>query len=75
MSEMLPQKGLYEQNAKGADELCRVLFSGSYDVVISVHIFAAMMMTELRINREINIPSFFNRIRRWSKHKLRHWKL
>ena len=59
ISEMTPQSRLYEQNAKGADELCRVLFSGSYDVVISVHIFAAMMMTELRINREINIPSFF----------------
>ena len=59
ISEMTPQSRMYEQNAKGADELCRVLFSGSYDVVISVHIFAAMMMTELRINREINIPSFF----------------
>lgn len=59
MSEMLPQKGLYEQNAKGADELCKKLFSGGYDIVISVHIFAAMMMTELRISREIDIPSFF----------------
>ena len=60
ISEMMPQhSSLYEQNAKGADELCKKLFSGSYDVVISVHIFAAMMMTELRINREINIPSFF----------------
>ena len=59
ISEMTPQSRMYEQNAKGADELCKVLFSGSYDVVISVHIFAAMMMTELRINREINIPSFF----------------
>ena len=59
ISEMLPQNRLYEQNAKGADELCKVLFSGSYDVVISVHVFAAMMMTELRVSREINIPSFF----------------
>ncbi len=59
ISELTPQNRMYEQNAKGADELCRVLFSGSYDVVISVHVFAAMMMTELRINREINIPSFF----------------
>lgn len=61
ISEMMPQhSSLYEQNAKGADELCKKLFSGSYDVVISVHIFAAMMMTELRINREINIPSFLS---------------
>lgn len=59
ISEMLPQNRLYEQNAKGADELCKVLFSGNYDVVISVHVFAAMMMTELRVSREINIPSFF----------------
>lgn len=59
ISEIMPQNHLYEQNAKGADELCKVLFSGNYDVVISVHIFAAMMMTELRVNREINIPSFF----------------
>ncbi len=59
ISEMTPQNRMYEQNAKGADELCRVLFSGGYDVVISVHVFAAMMMTELRLNREINIPSFF----------------
>lgn len=60
ISEKLPQnRAIYEQNAKGADELCKTLFSGSYDVVISVHIFAAIMMTELRINREINIPSFF----------------
>ncbi len=60
ISEMIPQnRGLYEQNVKGADELCKKLFSGSYDAVISVHVFAAMMMTELRINREINIPSFF----------------
>lgn len=59
ISEKLPQSHLYEQNAKGADELCKVLFSGSYDAVISVHIFAAMMMTELRINREVSIPSFF----------------
>lgn len=26
ISEMLPQNRLYEQNAKGADELCKVLF-------------------------------------------------
>ena len=59
IGERIPQSHLYEQNAKGADELCRKLFSGSYDVVISVHIFAAMMMTELRVSREIDIPSFF----------------
>lgn len=59
IGEKIPQNRMYEQNAKGADELCKKLFSGSYDVVISVHIFAAMMMTELRVNREINIPSFF----------------
>ena len=59
IGEKLPQTHLYEQNAKGADELCRVLFSGNYDAVISVHIFAAMMMTELRLSREIMIPSFF----------------
>lgn len=59
IGEMLPQGRMYEQNAKGADELCKTLFSGKYDVVISVHIFAAMMMTELRLAREINIPSFF----------------
>ena len=59
ISEKLPQNRMYEQNAKGADELCKKLFSGSYDVVISVHIFAAMMMTELRVSREIDIPSFF----------------
>ena len=59
IGEKLPQTHLYEQNAKGADELCRVLFSGNYDAVISVHIFAAMMMTELRMSREIMIPSFF----------------
>ena len=53
IGERIPQSHLYEQNAKGADELCRKLFSGSYDVVISVHIFAAMMMTELRVSREI----------------------
>lgn len=57
--EKRPQTRLFEQNAKGAEDLCRLLFSGSYDAVISVHIFAAMMMTELRINREIMIPSFF----------------
>ena len=59
ISEMLPQNLMYEQNAKGANELCRKLLSGGYDVVISVHVFAAMMMTELRTNREINIPCFF----------------
>lgn len=57
--EKRPQTRLFEQNAKGAEDLCRLLFSGSYDAVISVHIFAAMMMTELRQNREIMIPSFF----------------
>ncbi len=59
ISEKRPQTFVYEQNAKGADELCRVLFSGNYDAVISVHIFAAMMMTELRLSREIMLPSFF----------------
>lgn len=57
--EKRPQTRLFEQNAKGAEDLCCLLFSGSYDAVISVHIFAAMMMTELRVNREIMIPSFF----------------
>lgn len=57
--EKRPQTRFFEQNAKGAEDLCRLLFSGSYDAVISVHIFAAMMMTELRVNREIMIPSFF----------------
>lgn len=59
MGEKLPQTRLLEQNARGADELCRVLFSGNYDAVLSVHVFAAMMMTELRLSREIMLPSFF----------------
>ncbi len=57
--EKRPQTRLFEQNAKGAEDLCRLLFSGSYDAVISVHIFAPTSITELRQNREIMIPSFF----------------
>ena len=59
IGEKLPQTHLYEQNAKGADELCRVLFSGNYDAVISVHIFAAMMMTELKKRRKCLAKSYF----------------
>lgn len=59
ISEKIPQTRTYEQNSKGADKLCQKLFSGNYDAVISVHIFAAMMMTELRISREVMIPAYF----------------
>lgn len=60
MGEKRPQQSfLYEQNSKGAAELLKTLEEGGYDAVICVHIFAGMMMTELRASGSTSIPSFF----------------
>lgn len=59
INEKIPQTIAYEQNSKGVDKLCQTLFSGNYDAVVCVHIFAGMMMTELRVNREVLIPTYF----------------
>lgn len=59
MGEKRPQTFLYEQNSKGAGELLKQLGEGGYDAVVCVHIFAAMMMTELRTSGSTHIPSFF----------------
>ena len=50
---------IYEQCAKGVDALQESLERGEYDAVICVHVFAGMMMTELRKRYGTMIPTFF----------------
>ena len=50
---------IYEQCAKGTDALQQHLESVGYDAVICVHVFAGMMMTELRKRYGAVVPTFF----------------
>ena len=53
-----PQK-IYEYFAKGAVHLQEKLLSEHFDAVICVHVFAGMMMTEIRRRFQNHIPSYF----------------
>lgn len=50
---------IYEILAAGAGKLHTVLESGGFDAVVCVHVFAGMMMTEVRRQYETTIPTFF----------------
>lgn len=50
---------LYQQNLRGAEGLREYLQHHHIDLVICVHVFSAMMMTELRQNCGVKIPTFF----------------
>lgn len=50
---------IYDQNAKGAGPLLKVLQERKPDAVICVHVFSAMMMTELRRNYGVKLPCWF----------------
>ena len=52
-------QGLYEYFAKGAVHLQEKLLSEHFDAVICVHVFAGMMMTEIRRCFQNRIPSYF----------------
>ena len=45
--------------SKSKRELRALLSSGDYDAVISTHVFAARLVSELRRGEDIHIPSFF----------------
>lgn len=45
--------------AMGAKRLWETVMEGDYDAVICVHVFSAMMMTEVRKSWEVKIPCFF----------------
>ena len=53
-----PQKP-YDYLAKGAVRLREKLLSRHFDAVICVHVFAGMMVTELRRRYQNDIPSYF----------------
>lgn len=50
---------VYELLALGAGKLSKMLLDGDYDAVICVHVFAGMMMTELRRAWGVKIPCYF----------------
>ena len=50
---------IYAQCAKGADALQQKLERDRYDAVVCVHVFAGMMMTELRKRYGARLPAFF----------------
>ena len=50
---------VYELLALGVNKLWQILLEGNYDAVICVHVFAGMMMTELRRAKGIHIPCCF----------------
>lgn len=50
---------VYELLSLGASKLWELLMAGSYDAVICVHVFSAMMMTEVRRVWGLEIPCFF----------------
>lgn len=50
---------VYELLALGVNKLWQILLEGNYDAVICVHVFAGMMMTELRRTKGVHIPCCF----------------
>lgn len=50
---------IYELLSLGAKKLKVWLEEGHFDVILCVHVFSGMMMTEVRRNWDIRTPSFF----------------
>lgn len=50
---------LYELLRLGTKELWVILENGNYDAILCPHVFSAMMMTELRRSKGVDIPCFF----------------
>ena len=50
---------IYELVIKGCNSLYEFLQTEKYDAVVCTHVFSAMMMTELKKRRKINIRSYF----------------
>lgn len=57
--EKHPKEMAYDQDTVSASLLCQALQAEQADVVLCVHVFAAMMMTELRLRRAVTVPTFF----------------
>ncbi len=57
--ERHPTRFLYARCAKGADALWERLRAEAFDAVICVHVFAAMMMTEVRRRTKCPTPAYF----------------
>lgn len=50
---------IYDIMALGVGKLWKILLEGNYDAIICVHVFAGMMMTELRRSRGVKVPCYF----------------
>lgn len=50
---------LYDLLSHGAGKLMQILSRADYDAVICVHVFAGMMMTEVRKAQNLQLPCFF----------------
>lgn len=59
LEERNPSPLLYEQSIRGADNLLHALRADQADAVICVHVFPAMMATELRRRGKLSIPAWF----------------
>ncbi len=57
--ESHPPKFIYKSTAMGADSLYRAICNQGYDTVICVHVFAAMMMTEIKKRYSPDIKTYF----------------
>ena len=59
LEERNPSPLLYEQSIKGADPLREALRADGADAAICVHVFPAMMITELRRRGDLSLPAWF----------------
>lgn len=50
---------IYDILALGAGKLWKILLEGNYDAIVCVHVFAGMMMTELRRTQGVKVPCYF----------------
>lgn len=57
--EKHPSSLFYEQSIRGIGPLYEELIDQAPDAVICVHLFPAMMMTELRCSYGVRIPTYF----------------
>ena len=57
--ERHPPRFIYEQCSKGAESLHQFIEEKQFDVVICVHVFSGMMMTEVGERYGSTIPSYF----------------
>ncbi len=57
--EKHPPLQVYRKIVRGADRLGEAIAASRPDAVVSVHVFASMMLTELRSEGKLTVPAYF----------------